>query len=122
MKFLPQHKPETPLERYTGVSKLENYIEYTKQDIADNLETLCCPTKPNLHQSHYAALIKLQQENHTLTIKPADKNLGIVVMDTDDYIAQCLSHLTDRTTYRPAATYPMAEIRREVANTITMFK
>ena len=55
-------------------------------------------------------------------IKPADKNLGIVLMDTDDYIAQCTSHLADTTTYRLAEHYPRESIRRQLTNAVISFK
>ena len=34
-------------------------------------------------------------------IKPADKNLGLVVLNTSDYEAMCLTHLSDKDTYTP---------------------
>ena len=114
MKFLPKPKTETPLERYTGVGKLETYIEHTKQELADNLPQICRQEPSNLTPSQQTALTKLQHARDTLTIKPADKNLGVVLMNTEDYIAQCLLHLTDNTTYRPAEEYPTELVRRKL--------
>ena len=37
MNFLTKPNTETPLRRYIGVTQLENYIENTKQKIADHL-------------------------------------------------------------------------------------
>ena len=91
MKFLPKANIETPMERYTGVGKLETYIENTKQELANHLPVLCSNNTRNLTSSQYTALTKLKNASQTLTIKPADKNLGIVLMNTDDYITQCLS-------------------------------
>ena len=118
MKFLPKPTTETPLERYTGVGKLETYIEHTKQEIANNLPTIINPSPPNLSPPQHAALTKLHRASSTLTIKPADKNLGIVLMNTDDYITQCLLHLTDTSTYRPTTHYPREEIRKHLHNLI----
>ena len=115
MKFLPKPKTETLLERYTGVGKLETYIEHTKQELADNLPQKCRQEPSNLTPSQQTTLTKLQHARDTLTIKP-DKNLGIVLMNTEDYIAQCLLHLTDNTTYRPAEEYPTEIIRRKLHN------
>ena len=122
MKFLPAPNVETPLQRYTGVSKLENYIEHTKQKIADNLPLLCDSGKPNLSTTQRTALNKLQRLRHTVTIKPADKNLGIVLMNTDDYITQCLAHLTDKNTYRLTENYPKDDIQKHLQHTVTAFK
>ena len=55
-------------------------------------------------------------------IKPADKNLGIVLMDTDDYIEQCVSHLSDINTYRLATNYPRNDIKKQIMNTVIRFK
>ena len=122
MKFPPKPKTETPLERYTGVGKLETYIEHTKQELADNLPQICRQEPSNLTPSQLTALTKLQHARDTLTIKPADKNLGVVLMNTEDYIAQCLLHLTDNTTYRPAKEYPTEVIRRKLQNLTTTAK
>lgn len=44
-------------------------------------------------------------KNKHITIKPADKNLGLVVMNTSDYKLMCLKHLDDRDTYLPVNNY-----------------
>ena len=64
----------------------------------------------------------LNQPHHTLTAKPAEKNLGIVFMNTDDYIGQCLIHLTDNTTYRLTNEYPKDNICRALHDLITAYK
>lgn len=43
-------------------------------------------------------LLHLQKQSH-ITIKPADKNLGLVILNTSDYKLMCLKHLTDIDTY-----------------------
>jgi hypothetical protein len=44
-------------------------------------------------------------KNKLITVKPADKNLGLVVMNTSDYKLMCLKHLDDRSTYLPINNY-----------------
>ena len=66
---------ETPLERYTGVGKLETYTENIKQELADNLPEVCSHAPPNPTFSQRTALSKLRHAENTLTIEPADKNL-----------------------------------------------
>ena len=122
MKFLHKPKPETQLERYTDVGQLENYIERTKQQIADSLNALGDNGTPNLSRTQRTALSKLQRSRHTLTIKPADKNLGVVLMHTNDYITQCMLHLTDSTTYRLATNYPAEDIKRELQHAVAAYK
>ena len=122
MKFLPKPITETPLRRYTGVAQLENYIENTKQKIADHLPTLTEKSPPNLSNTQHQAFNNLQYLRHAVTLKPADKNLGIVLMHTDEYIMECMTHLTDSNTYRLATKYPMQDIERELQQTIKNFK
>ena len=43
-------------------------------------------------------------------------------MDMEDYITQCLAHLTDQSTYRPATEYPKYEIQRSLSNILANFK
>jgi hypothetical protein len=45
-----------------------------------------------------------------ITIKPADKNLGLVVMNASDYKLMCLKHLDDRSTYAPINNYNPNEV------------
>ena len=39
------------------------------------------------------SLRKLKNSKELITIKPADKNLRVVILDTTDYINQCIAHL-----------------------------
>ena len=122
MKFLPAPPCETPKARYSGVPLLECHIDDTKQTLADNLPNLCQTTSFNLTPLQNKALKNLKRARQAITIKPADKNLGIVLMDTDDYITQCMTHLTDTNTYALAPTYPTDTILRQLHNTLVNFK
>ena len=44
-------------------------------------------------------------KNKNITIKPSDKNLGLVILDTLPYKAMCLKHLEDTNTYQPIDNY-----------------
>ena len=57
-----------------------------------------------------------------ITIKPADKNLGIVILNTDDYINQCLKILSDPNAYRQAKRYPHEQIQEKLTNLLINFK
>ena len=39
-----------------------------------------------------------------IVIKPADKNLGLVVMNTDAYVSMCMAHLSNPATYQQVET------------------
>ena len=122
ISFLPPPSIKTPQEQYTGITHLENYIDDTKQLVADNLPIICEHTTTNLSPQQQRALMKLKNLRKTITVKPADKNLGVVIMDTDDYIKQCMQHLTDTTTYRLTTEYPTTDIQRQISNIICSFK
>ena len=122
MKFLPLSTPDTEVTRYSGFPTLETYIDNAKQNVADNLHLLCHTDTPNLSGPQKASLNKLQRERQSVTIKPADKNLGLVLMNTDHYITQCMVHLTDTKTYRLANGYPSNDIQRQLSKVLTNFK
>ena len=58
-------------------------------------------SKSFFHESDQLLLNTLNRlsKNTHITIKPADKNLGLVIMNTLDYKISCLQHLNDITTY-----------------------
>ena len=121
MKFLPTTTPDTVVTRYSGFATLENYLDNTKQNIADMLPTICREQHHNLSKQERDSLYKLQRAKQELTIKPADKNLGIVLMDTCDYITQCLKHLTDKSTYRQTE-YSREHTQKQLAHVLSNFK
>lgn len=73
MKFLPLPTCETPKTRYSGVPRLEYYIDTTKETLADNLSTVCKSNTSNLTQPQQRALTNLKKARQHITIKPADK-------------------------------------------------
>ena len=71
MKLLPTPTPETPVPQYSGHTPLEDYIDNTKQLIADNLPTLCHPDTTNFSKPQQTVLNKLRKD-----IQLLDKGLG----------------------------------------------
>lgn len=122
MKFLPPMNPDTVITRYSGFNQLETYIDNTKQSIVDNLTEIANNSKHNLTATQKSAIHQLKQVRHEVIIKPADKNLGVVLMNTDDYVTQCLAHLTDKKTYRLITEYPAHHIKKQLLNTLTNYK
>ena len=68
---------------------LEAYLDQTKTELDDKLPLIFNQTTSNLNKHTRYALAKLKKQRTEITIKPADKNLGIVILETDDYIQQC---------------------------------
>ena len=100
MKFIPKTIQRTLIQQYSGIGKVEHYIDLTKNNLNDELPMLTDPQPANLTTAEQKALRKLAKSKHKITVKPADKNLGVVIMDTDDYISQCTATLSDTNTYR----------------------
>ena len=59
--------------------------------------------------------------NRNITIKPADKNLGLVVLDTTAYESMCLLHLNDRTTYEIVHDYNPQIIFNKLRHILTKY-
>ena len=102
---------------------IENYIYNTKVTLSDNLKDLYNGNKKiNLTNPQQRALQKFKNLKQHITIKPEDKNLGIVLLDTDDYLKQCTEQLADRNIYCIKQHFPETEIKRLLTNTIIPFK
>ena len=122
LKFLPHDSYTSSTQDFSGIQKVEHYIELTKNNLNDQLPTITMPLNPNVTNADKETIKKFNHMTETVIIKPADKNLGIVLMDTDDYIRQCTNHLSDTSTYRLANSYPRSDIKKQVTNTAIKFK
>ena len=93
--FNPNH--ETPLNS-------QRYISIVKKEITELLK------KPNYQQSNLTSDERLKlrylPENRNLTIKGADTDGKIVIMDTADYIEHCKLLLNDREFYEKLDANP----------------
>ena len=122
MKFLPKRTYTSPTSEYCTNARVETYIQNTKDILNENLPTLCNKTHHNLTTSQQRTVKKLKNVRHTITIKPADKNLGIVLLNTEDYIERCMEHLMDTNVYRPAHSFPDAELTQLITNQLVAFR
>ena len=122
MKFIPKTSPNPALAQYSGISTLEDYIYDTKELLDKQLPQICAPHSDNLTPGQRKAINSLQRARTVITIKPADKNLGVVVMNTDDYMAQCTTLLKNQEVYRLAGNYPHQKLHQTIINTLVPFK
>ena len=105
MKFVPKSKQNTLEQQFSGVSSVEHYIKLTNNNLNVLLPLITLRFTSNVSKEDELAVKKFKQMRDMVIIKPEDKNLGIVLMDADDYIAQCMNHLADTTTYRLVEHY-----------------
>ena len=122
MRFIPKPPKEYASAHYSGNKVLEDYIFNTKEILDKKLPNICAMHNDNLTTGQRKAIKRLQRSRNTITVKAADKNLGVVVMDTDDYITQCLALLMNQNIYRLAEAYPHAAIKMLTENIIAPFQ
>lgn len=106
-KFLKPPKDYTespvPYSIKPPLDGVETVLSVIRSRFAEKLTSIIGARNPlprNLDTRAFK-LIKSIRLNRSLVCKPADKNLGLTVMDADWYDAQCRSHLMDATVYEP---------------------
>ena len=118
MKFLKKTfhiLPSTNLKH-----QCQNYIYSTKVEISQQLPHIFNNKHRNITIKKIKALKHLRNARKKLTVKPADKNLGIVVLDTNDYIEQCITQLSSNS-YQLAEQYSES-LPMKIRDTIINFK
>ena len=63
IKFLPLTNPDTVVTRYLGLSKVENYIDNTKQSIVNNLTDIAKTSTFNLTAMQGVAIQQLKKSD-----------------------------------------------------------
>ena len=97
---------------------IENYLYQTKVTLTESFPKLY--EKPNnISAKQRQSLQQLGRMRH-ITIKPANKNLGIVILNTEDYVQQIIAHLSSDT-YRMADHFPV-NLSKLIENIIIAFK
>ena len=82
---------------------LSTFITNLKKSASSHLHTSKSFYTP-LDDLLNTTLLHLQKQSH-ITIKPSDKNLGLVILNTTDYKSMCLKHLNDTDTYEEIFDY-----------------
>ena len=77
---------------------LERYIDTASRVLMSSFDGSTRRKRRTLSRPLFLALKELRNEP-SIVIKPADKNLGLTVMDRGFYIDMCLAHLNDVNTY-----------------------
>ncbi|CAI5492797.1 unnamed protein product [Closterium sp. Naga37s-1] len=80
-------------------------------DLSFLLKTVRPRRGHNLSRSAREAIRSLSL-NRNIVIKPADKNVGITVMDRSHYVALCMEHLSDAAVYLPIRHDPTPDVLR----------
>lgn len=114
----PEHLPKAPpkskqLLRYSFTTNLLNHLTTAYKDI-----TKTTTKNSNLTPDETKAL-KLLKKDPNIIIKPADKNLGICVIDKNLYYQLAhTQHLNDKTTYKQLDNNPLQKTILHINNTL----
>ncbi|CAI7823764.1 unnamed protein product, partial [Closterium sp. NIES-53] len=92
----------------------EQVFKSAQADLSFLLKTVRPRRGHNLTKSAREAIRSLSL-NRNIVIKPADKNVGITVMDRSHYVALCMEHLTDADVYLPVRHDPILNVLRQLS-------
>lgn len=94
------HIPDDAYTRFGSELKLlELYRKRTAELLQQAFLSVTLPRQINFHRDDCTFLDRLINDSD-ITCKPADKNLGLVLVDTSWYDAELTRMLSDETTYR----------------------
>ena len=82
---------------------IDDYITQLKSNVYDTLKNSTSVFSPS--DNIILNTLKCLKNNTNIIIKPSDKNLGLVILDTTHYKELCLIHLNDATTYTEVLNY-----------------
>ena len=91
--------PDT--QRYDSI--ITRYINNCRLNLQNVFETTILPIDNNMRL--LLTTLNDLRKNHSIVIKPADKNLGITILNKTDYDIMCLKHLSDTNTYKEILNY-----------------
>ena len=86
------------------------------------------PKNLHLRKTHHTKLprhlIALHglQNNDKIIILPANKNIGVCILDKHHYIEKALSHLTDPSTYKPVPYLPFEELYTQLQTIVNQYQ
>ena len=94
-KWLPDR------QRYDAI--ITRYINNCKANLHTTFQKTLLPY--DINEKILITTLKDLRNNHSIVIKPADKNLGVTILNKIDYDNMCLKHLNDINTYKEILNY-----------------
>jgi hypothetical protein len=107
----------TPPPNETIDPVLHRYIITAKTIALDTLKH--CKPVYNKKDALIRKTLQTLGTDTTIVIKPADKNLGLVILDRADYINMCYAHLNNASVYTPINDYTPKRIYAELRKVLT---
>ena len=104
----PFKLPNPSWQPPTKYTPLENIIVKHQTLFSNTLHTL--KLKPTRIPLHLLQALRSLRNNNRIIILPADKNVGVCVLNKDTYYNNVVEHLSDSNTYRVVSHYPLEEL------------
>lgn len=97
----------------------DNYRNVTCQSLISSLSSTPDHRKQRFNlKKNERSSIKSLQDNKDITIKPADKGGAIVILNTTDYITECMRQLSNKDHYRYLINNPEKELNKKIFDTL----
>ena len=112
----PFKLPNPSWQPPTKYTPLENIIAKHQTIFRDTLHTL--KLKPTKIAPHLSLALQSLKKNNKIIILPADKNVGVCVLDKDTYYNKAIEHLSDTNTYKKVSHYPLEELSYRLKNIV----
>lgn len=107
--------PPQPYDKH-----ITQYIDDITRKATDNiLKSIPCTTSID---SLLNRTLRTLKNNKNIVIKPADKNLGVVILDSSTYAAMCLKHLNDTCTYARVHDYQPLRLFAKLSRILFSYK
>ena len=107
--YVPNRSWDVPLDKRN--IKLEAYLDECSVKLEKDLlyYNVHSSVRGNLPKELQLAA-KMLSKDKSIVIKPADKNLGVCIMDSTWYRDACMSHLDNKDTYMLVSSVPMVRL------------
>jgi hypothetical protein len=104
--------PPPPSNFYPELFAAKDVLDTVFDNIYKNVDLHCSTLTSKRCWKHDLIRVTLKElyALPSIIIKPADKNVGITVMNVADYIDMCMTHLNDSITYDPITSYDCTPI------------
>ena len=114
-----QYQKPNP-ERLSDNGTLDTFLHRIRTEMLD--ENLYKQNKhDNLTRKERIALRELMENRHII-INKADKGSTIVVTDREDYVRNAMTHLNDKSVYKPLDTDLSPTLKQTIVDKLTLLK
>jgi hypothetical protein len=113
-----KQKQKQNTTKHNKTNKNKNKNKTQQNQTKPNQNTTQTKPKHNLNPTQTKTLRNLRK-NPNIVIKPADKNLGVTVIEKNLYKELAQVHLSDTTTYQKLPTNPLPATIKHITDTLT---